>query len=440
MFWDLREYRLVTASAYPGMMAPLIDHASCVCVLSGDAPGEMPGDGPPVLSLESLDGVRRRWRFGDVSRLAEFVPKVLAGLCDDRPVLLVPPRSSSAWLDAAAPWPGRTRIVASDLGVARRIATDKVYVRAVMAALGLPVPEAIALHVSEITYEAVVRRLGEPFVLQAPGGAGGQGTYLVRDRTELLAALSGSPEIGQWLISRYAGDLTINVAGVVHVDGVRMLPPSLQISGIPELQSDFGAYCGSAFGPLDVDARVLARASAHVATIGEWLREMGHRGLFGVDIAVDRDRLALLEVNARVQGSSWLLSSLQGIDEACLVEHCEAILGRPLGARLVESVDVPSGQHLLVRWGGSASRVRGVAPPANAATITGLPSTGTLLQPGALLGRIASPFPLSTPDGHALTPEARSAVAALHESITFEPIGYPPFDANGARRVQPAFN
>src|SRR5688572_8978101 len=112
MSWHLDDYRLVTASAYPGMMAPLIDHPSCVCVLSGDSDGG--STAAPTLSLEELDGVRRRWRFGDVARLADFVPKVLAGsVPDNRPMLLVPPRSSTAWQAAASAWPGRVEVVGS---------------------------------------------------------------------------------------------------------------------------------------------------------------------------------------------------------------------------------------------------------------------------------------------------------------------------------------
>src|SRR5262245_16959128 len=118
MTWDLHDYRLVTASAYPGMMAPLTTHPSCICVLSGDAGPSLAGHPMAALSLESLDGVRRRWRFGDVARLADFVPKVLAEAPpDDRPILLIPPRASTAWHAAAAAWPGRVKLTASPMPV-----------------------------------------------------------------------------------------------------------------------------------------------------------------------------------------------------------------------------------------------------------------------------------------------------------------------------------
>ena len=108
---DLDEFRFITASAYAGMMAPLTDLASTVCVLSGDTAVGAAGYGPERLSLEGLDGVRRRWRLGDLSRLADFVPKVLARSPDDpRPALVVPPRLTTAWEQACAGWPEVTLV------------------------------------------------------------------------------------------------------------------------------------------------------------------------------------------------------------------------------------------------------------------------------------------------------------------------------------------
>lgn len=194
MTWDLNLFRLVTASAYLGMMAPLTQHPSCVCVLAGDSDATTSdtttrdsdaatGDRSfTLLSLEGLDGVRRRWRFGDVSRLADFVPKVLAGSpSDDRPILLVPPRASHSWQSAADAWPGRVRLATSPMCVVDRIADDKIYVRAELRRLGVPVPDQLVVERSEMDFRSIRAALDAPFVLQSPTGAGGQGTHLIGD-------------------------------------------------------------------------------------------------------------------------------------------------------------------------------------------------------------------------------------------------------------------
>ncbi|MBV1855258.1 ATP-grasp domain-containing protein [Catellatospora tritici] len=428
---DLHDFRLVTASAYPGMMAPLTEHPSCVCVLSGDAaalPGD-PGSATPVLSLEGLDGVRRRWRFGDVARLADFVPKVLAEApADDRPILLVPPRASTAWEAAAAAWPGRVRLGASPQSVVERLAGDKVYIRTVLAALGVPVPEAVVGDATELSFAPLARRLGTPFVAQTPNGAGGQGTYLVHEAAEFAAALVAHPHTERWLVSRFAGHTTINCAGIVHHDGVRLLPASTQISGIDQLGLAFGGYCGSDFTTPSLNPDVLARAYDHTAAIGHWLREQGHRGLFGVDIAVSGDELAFLEVNPRIQGSSWLLGRLQQRQGGtpCLEQHLLALLGDPLDGPERHPDPVGSGSHLLIRWQGPAGVVRALPTVTGfdpLIEVSGLPGTGVSLLPGAILGRIESTGSLAVPDGRTLTSGAASLVDTLINGVEISPLG-----------------
>jgi hypothetical protein len=426
MTWDLNDFRLVTASAYPGMMAPLTEHPSCVCVLSGDSDQGFVERSAKLLSLETLDGVRRRWRFGDVSRLADFVPKVLAvAPADDRPILLVPPRGSVSWQNAVAAWPGRVRLAASPMAVAERIAEDKIYVRDHLRRFGVPVPDELIVDPTGVDFRSLRASLGTPFVMQSPNGAGGQGTFLIRDERDLRGAVGASPHIQRWLASRYAGDLTINIAGVVHRDGVSLLPASVQSSGISDLGMEFGAYCGSDFNSGAVASDVLRRAYQHVVVVGEWLREVGHLGLFGADIAVDGEHLAFLEVNPRVQGSSWLLSKLQRERGAapCLTRHVQALLGSP--AATVDPVEIVGGSHLLMRWDGPVGVVCAVPAPLptpGEIRVSALPDIGVAIHPGAILARLESDRSLASPDGRTLLPTTKTIVDALRAGVDVIPL------------------
>lgn len=409
MIWDLHGYRIVTASAYPGMMAPLTEHPSCVCVLSGDADPAVAG-----LSIEGRDGVRRRWRFGDVAELASFVPGVLAGEDDDRPVLLVPPRASAGW---EALCQGRVRLLASPRSAVERIAEDKIYVREAVRHLGVPVPRALVLGRSDVDFDSVGARLGTPFVLQAPSGAGGQGTHLVQEPGDLALALAGQPLVDTWLASAYAGDTTVNIAGVVHVDGVHLNPPSVQASGLAQLGFGFGGYCGSDFRPDAASAKVTEIGVA----VGEWLRGLGHRGIFGVDIAVDGDDVALLEVNPRIQGSSWLLSTIQQRqgDVPALIQHVQALLGMPLGTGLRIEKLTTGGSHLLVRWRGPAGVVLDrPADTVDGIEVTAMPSVGVRVEPGAIMARLAAPHSLAAANGRNLTAATATMVDHLLAGFT----------------------
>lgn len=425
---DLDGYRIVTASAYAGMMAPLTRLPSTVSVLTGDTDNDDRFAPVESLSLEGLDGVRRRWRLGDLARLAEFVPKLLSrSWYDQRPAIVVPPRATPAWVEAAAAWPADVRLVGSaDVG---RIADDKIFVREQLRRLDVPVPDSVVVPAPEAlaAYPRLVERLGRPFVLQAPQGAGGQGTSLVTTAAELAAAVRDEPHVARWLASAYAGDVTINVAGVVYRDRVVVSPASVQASGLAELGAAYGAYCGSDFGAVRaIGPDRLERAYEGAARIGAWLHHCGHRGIYGADIAVsnvsDGD-IAFLEVNPRIQGSSWLLSAAQAERgrPPALIEHVRALLDEEPGDGPVpveRAVEPLSGSHLLLRWTGpqrsveSAPRSGEYRVGPERVTVTARPGPGTVLVPGAITARLHAAGSLVGPDG-SLGPGLRELVGRL---------------------------
>jgi len=429
---ELDDVRIVTASAYAGMMAPLTRLPSTACSLTGDTDTDDETRHLSRLSLEALDGVRRRWRLEDLGRLADFVPKVVAlAPVDLRPVVVIPPRVNAAWEDAARSWPEHIRLLGPPARELAVLADDKVFVRDELRRLGVPVPDSVVVAAGDLFGAArwVARRLGTPFVAQAPQGAGGRGTYLVDSERQLAAAVRECPQVDRWLLSRYAGDVTINVAGVVHADGAEVMPASVQASGIGEVGAGYGAYCGSDFGAVAALAPgILEPAYGFARQIGEWLHDRGHRGIFGADVAVSGEDLAFLEVNPRVQGSSWLLSGLQqrsGRPE-CLVQHAGALLGAggPVQPASVPA-DLGAGAHLLVRWTGPAAVARSVPTAGtypirsmgSTVTVTGVPRTGTLLAPGAIVARLESTDSLAGPTGSALRPEVADFVQGLRSAF-----------------------
>jgi hypothetical protein len=433
---DLDAFRWITASAYAGMMAPLTELPSTVCVLTGDtAAGGPAGSGPERLSLEALDGVRRRWRLGDVSRLADFVPKVLArSPADPRPALVVPPRITTAWEQASAGWPDDLRLLGRPAQDVSRIADDKIFVREQLARLGVSLPKALVVDATAGAFREAAAALGLPFVLQSPQGAGGAGTHRIDNEVQFVDAVGCQPHVPRWLASAYAGDRTINVAGVVDESGTGGLTASVQTSGIAELGAAFGAYCGSDFGQAKtLPPAVLRAAYEQTLHIGGWLHALGHRGIFGADIAVSGTDIAFLEVNPRIQGSSWLVSKLERADggQGALVHHVRALLG---AADTANRGPAPqrAGSHLLVRWTAPTGVVRSVprAPAGGVVTVTGLPAVGTLITGGAIMARLESAESLTTPDATALRPHVRDLLARLRHNLEV--------DADEGARVAPA--
>ncbi|MFE6050581.1 ATP-grasp domain-containing protein [Kitasatospora sp. NPDC056446] len=377
--------------------------------------------------------------------------------------------------DGARPWPGGDLALLSYVTVQPRWRTalealgtrllepphqpslpvmgDKIAQRAWLRSLGAATPPDAV--VDTLDHRALARRFGERYVVQTPRGSGGHGTHLVTREEDLpRAGTTGqgthgpaAQETGPWLVSGYVEGTPVNVHGLVSADGtVRVLRPSVQLTRVEGVGAAFGAYSGCDFGaPALLAPRALERATGLTRQIGAALARLGYRGLFGADFVLDDgDRALLLELNCRMQGSTWLLGELELAEHAlpAALRHLLERHGHPTGGE--PRTDPAGAAQLVVRHTGSPARVR-TAPtgglhrlkdgllqrcgagfgllecgPDDVALLQ-LPSPGTLLHPGVPLARIVARHPLTTPDGTALTPYARQLVDALRTGFTLEP-------------------
>src|SRR5207247_2246646 len=123
-----------------------------------------------------------------------------------------------------------------------------------------------------------------------------------------------------------AGDTTLNWQGLVTDTGMTAAYASVQLAGISGAGAAFGEYCGSDFSlPAHYDRQVLAEGADLAERIGQALAGSGYRGIFGVDIALDEDRLLVLEVNCRAQASTWLLGEAE-LESGALPMLCRHVV------------------------------------------------------------------------------------------------------------------
>ncbi|MEU5874190.1 hypothetical protein AB0A73_21870 [Glycomyces sp. NPDC047369] len=392
-----------------------------------------------AVSIEAATEIRERWRGPGIDALlaAGDHPPLPA------PAVLAAYTLTPAWRAAVArsPYlslPGRTpaRLPAP--------IAEKIAMRTWLARLGVPVPDSVIVFPGECDFAALARRLGPVMVVQDPHGSGGVGTMRVTGPDDLDAARRAHPRVHRWLASRWAGEVTVNLHGLVPARGpVAVSVPSLQLSGIAEIGAGFGEYGGSDFTapPRLLTGPLLDQCTALVRRIGLGLSGMGHVGLFGVDIAFDGDRLAVIEINARVQASTWLLGEIElGAGTApMLARHFLALNDLP-AASAMEPPLPQGGSTLIIRHTGSAP-VRagsGLRPGVygfgeatawrragiglldcgrDEVVVGDLPRPGSLVAPGATLARLTASAPLALDSGHRLDPVAAAFVAAVQERI-----------------------
>ncbi|MFI2611221.1 ATP-grasp domain-containing protein [Kitasatospora sp. NPDC018619] len=318
---------------------------------------------------------------------------------------------------------------------------DKRVQRGWLRSVGAPTPpDAVA---PVLDHRELRRRFGTPYVVQVPHGSSGEGTHLVADEAQLrpIRAAGGGP----WLVSGYVEGPAVNVHVLVSADStVRVLRPSVQLTRLQGVGAPFGAYSGCDFAaPALLSPPAMARAGAAARRVGEALAALGYRGLFGADFVLDGGRPLLLELNCRMQGSTWLLGELELAEHAVpsALRHVLELYGEATGGE--PRTDAAGAVQLVVRHTGAPARV--AAAPGGGlhrlkdgrlhycgagfgllecgpddCVLLQLPSPGTVVHPGVPLARIVARYPLTTPDGTALTVPGRRLVEALRAGFVLQ--------------------
>ncbi|WP_188296025.1 ATP-grasp domain-containing protein [Streptomyces sp. CBMA156] len=338
------------------------------------------------------------------------------------------------------------RLVEPAPGPGLPVLGDKRVQRAWLRSVGaVTPPDAV---VPALDHRELRRRFGDRYVVQTPLGSSGRGTHLVTDEAGLRPVRRAGA--GPWLVSGYVEGAAVNLHVLVSADStVRLLRPSVQLTRIEGVGAAFGTYSGCDFAaPALLPPLAMARAGAAARRIGEALAALGYRGLFGADFVLDGERPLLLELNCRMQGSTWLLGELELAEHALpsALRHVLEVYGHVTGGE--PRTDPAGAVQLVVRHTGGPARVA-AAPGAGLhrlkdgrlrycgagfgllecgpddCVLLQLPSPGTVLHPGVPLARIVARHALTTADGTVLTASGRQLVDALRSGFTLEPVEAP---------------
>jgi biotin carboxylase len=196
----------------------------------------------------------------------------------------------------------------SDPGVARRL-ENKAHFQDTARARGIPVPRSVS-GVAGPELAATAAPLGRG-VFQLARGFSGAATFPIggpEELTEVCARFQGHPcRVAEWVEGT-----PVTVTGVALQGRVALGPACVQLTGLPELTPHPLGSCGNDFSSPVPGSEAVERVAQQT---GEWLRELGHRGIFGVDLVVDRaGRAWCIEVNPRLVASVplWSLSAVPG--------------------------------------------------------------------------------------------------------------------------------
>ena len=252
----------------------------------------------------------------------------------------------------------------------RQAVGKRLFFKNMVAALGLPqVPGNIFaiqdLH--EKGYEEWAHGLGPAFVVQLPDieRGGGRGTFFIRsmeDYHQLQKRLAENrwrnTPLESISIHQFMGGIPASMVVCVTRHGVLASSLQLQLMDLPYCKNfeEDGVFCGHAWGLPLWSATVRKSAFEQACQIGDFLGNMGYKGILGVDFIVHEgdSQVYPIEINPRLTGALPVLSLLHLQSDAVPLEafHILEFLGLPyqidpeaLNSRYAEPVQ---GSHLLL--------------------------------------------------------------------------------------------
>jgi len=276
----------------------------------------------------------------------------------------------------------------------------KPWMESSLASIGVPrVPWTYIADEDQEDARAMARK--GPVMLRRSRTSGGAGLVRVDDVTQLVAAWPRAEEAFVSVTPYLEDVLPVNIGATAWEGGVTIHPPSVQLVGLPSCVVRPFGYCGNDFGlARNLDPAILDQIEHSVEAIGNWLRQHGYRGTFGVDFLVHDGQALFMEVNPRFQGSSRSSALLvREIDEGCLfLEHIAALLGldapKTRSLREITSSVTPL-THVVVHWTGNESRrvdsqgfVESVLRHDATAEIDVVARKSLVMDPGGVVARV----------------------------------------------------
>lgn len=409
---------------------------------SAMAPGVLHISPEPVLFR------RKHWTNGSLSELATSARGNLDQLLasPSHPLLFLAYCGTPEWEDVSQKMGGVIRLISPPSAIKLRL-DDKIYARKELAARGLIVPQSIvASSPAELQFDIAASRLGLPFILQRPIGSAGIGTYRISSSADLIDVVDILPK-DPIIASAYAGGMTLNVHGLAVSKRIEVSEPSVQLTGIAELVSAPFGYCGNDFGLVNfVSPDVVERSKELTRMVGHWLTDEGYVGLYGVDLAVQNNTVSILEVNPRLQGSTWLLAAQEARCDVLplVVRHFvhlisgDAVDGykspKPYGAQAIVHSVASGAQRVshsfvtgvyeldnqeILRYRGAPSW-----PPRlrrREILLFGLPPRiGVTIDSGAVLARFACGELIAMEEGRALTEFGLAVVRSVRSGFSYD--------------------
>lgn len=168
------------------------------------------------------------------------------------------------------------------------------------------VPNFTYLSKKECQYDSLINKFPnyERFVVQKSVSGGGSGTYLINsDNWQKISDILENDDV--YLVSPYyENNISLSCHLLIDEKQVVVFPVSEQLLNY---ENNRISYCGNRY--LDTSNKLSNDIKKMATTVGYELMSIDYRGICGLDFILADNKLMLIEINPRYQGSSYIINA-----------------------------------------------------------------------------------------------------------------------------------
>ena len=224
------------------------------------------------------------------------------------------------------------KLLANPTTFGKETLENKIKFRRILKEINIDVPPGKIASVDKLHYGHLINKYGLPFVIQHPTKGGGKGTFFIKNQEDFNMALDKLK--GKWIeedeetkfeaiseaiVAKFIQGSSPSITGCVTKHGILSTNLQHQVLDIPQLFSPTrgsGLFCGHDWTGSRFNQEINQQAYEITEKIGQYFKEMGYKGIFGLDFVLDEEikKLYLIECNPRLLGSFPTLNMVQAIN------------------------------------------------------------------------------------------------------------------------------
>ena len=215
------------------------------------------------------------------------------------------------------------KYVGNDWKLNRKL-EDKIEFVGITKKLKIPNAESKIIKVAENNFSEYILKLKkrEEFIAQLPRGFSGNSTFSIKNKKDLNDIIN--KYYGRKIkLSKYLKGETWTINACVGKTGLLISKPIFQITGLTAYNKNKFGTCGNdyAYGKsLHLEGDISQcrlqdednkKIFIYTKKIGDYLKNLKYKGVFGLDFIVSNDEVNLIEINPRLVASIPVFTKLQ---------------------------------------------------------------------------------------------------------------------------------